>query len=52
VARKLFCYSYKEYVAADLDQSKREDKYENISELIPKNGEIKLDKSAQKREVL
>ncbi|WP_419887629.1 hypothetical protein ACN6MT_19575 [Neobacillus niacini] len=52
VARKLFCYSFKEYVAANLNQSKREDKYENISELIPKNGEIKLIKSAQKMEVL
>ncbi|KGM45737.1 hypothetical protein P9D43_28285 [Neobacillus niacini] len=52
VARKLFCYSFKEYIAADLNQSKREDKYENISELIPKNGEIKLIKSAQKMEVL
>lgn len=52
VARKLFCYSFKEYVASNLNQSKREDKYENISELIPKNGEIKLIKSAQKMEVL
>lgn len=52
VARKLFCYSFKEYVMENPNHSKREDKYENISELIPKNGEIKLIKSAQKREIL
>ena len=52
VARKLFCYSFKEYVTEDLNHSKREDKYENICELIPKNGEIKLIKSSQKREIL
>lgn len=42
VARKLFCCSFKEYVVEDLSHSKREEKYENISEFIPKNGEIKL----------
>ena len=45
VARKLFCYSFKEYVVEDLNHSKREDKSENVSEFIPKNGEIKLVKS-------
>ncbi|MBV7504434.1 hypothetical protein KW850_04035 [Bacillus sp. sid0103] len=48
VARKLFCCSFKEYVVEDLNQ----EKYENISELIPKNGEIKLIKSSQKRDIL
>ncbi|MFP5115274.1 hypothetical protein ACSU64_23270 [Bacillaceae bacterium C204] len=45
VARKLFCYSFKEYVVGDQNPSKREGKYENISELVPKNGEMKLIKS-------
>ncbi|WP_066253869.1 hypothetical protein [Neobacillus drentensis] len=51
VARKLFCCSYKEYVVEELNHSKREQKYENISELIPKNGEIKLIKGSLKREI-
>jgi hypothetical protein len=51
VARKLFCCSFKEYISEDQNQSKREDKYENISELIPKNGEIKLIKSSLKRDI-
>jgi hypothetical protein len=42
VARQLFCCSFKEYVPEDRDHSKSEEKYENISEFIPKNGEIKL----------
>jgi len=50
VARKLFCYSFKEYNVKD--PNKREEKFENISELIPKNGEIKLVKSSLKREIL
>ncbi|MBM7652832.1 hypothetical protein [Neobacillus cucumis] len=50
VARKLFCCSFKEYVVEE--QSHSIEKYENISELIPKNGEIKLIKSAFKRDVL
>ncbi|PFP25951.1 hypothetical protein COJ96_19570 [Bacillus sp. AFS073361] len=45
VARKLFCCSFKEYVVEDQNHSKTEEKYENISEFIPKNGEIKLIKS-------
>jgi hypothetical protein len=52
VARKLFCCSFKEYVAEDLKPSKKEEKYENISEIIPINGEIKLIKSFLKRDIL
>jgi uncharacterized protein YozE (UPF0346 family) len=52
VARKLFCCSFKEYVLEDQNHSKREEKYENISEFIPKNGDIKLIKSSVKREIL
>ncbi|PLS02367.1 hypothetical protein [Neobacillus cucumis] len=43
VARKLFNYSFKEYVVEN--QNDTNEKYENISELTPKNGEIKLIKS-------
>ncbi|MEH7155247.1 hypothetical protein V7121_03165 [Neobacillus drentensis] len=50
VARKLFCCSFKEYVPGDLNQTKKE--AENISEFIPKNGEIKLIKGSLKMEVL
>ena len=50
VARKLFCWSFKEYVWEG--QNQREEKIDNISELIPKNGEIKLIKSSPKRDVL
>ncbi|ULT59325.1 hypothetical protein L1999_12685 [Neobacillus drentensis] len=49
VARKLFCCSFKEYVWEGPNQ--REEKFENISELIPKNGEIKLVKSSPKRDI-
>ncbi|WP_342042273.1 hypothetical protein [Bacillus sp. OTU2372] len=49
VARKLFCCSFKEYVLEDQNHT---EKYENISELIPKNGEIKLIKSALKKDIL
>jgi hypothetical protein len=52
VARKLFCCSFKEYVSDDLKPSKKEEKYENISEIIPKSGEIKLVKSSLKRDIL
>lgn len=52
VTRKLFCCSFKEYVVKDLKPSIKEEKYENISELIPKNGEIKLIKSSLKRDIL
>ncbi|MEH7086740.1 hypothetical protein V7139_29055 [Neobacillus drentensis] len=45
VARKLFCCSFKEYDVEDRNHSKREEKYENVSEFIPKNGEMKLIKS-------
>jgi hypothetical protein len=51
VARKLFCCSFKEYVVEDLNHSNKEGKYENISEIIPKNGEIKLIKSSLKRDI-
>jgi hypothetical protein len=42
VARKLFCFSFKEYVAEDPNHLK---KNETFSELVPKNGEMKLIKS-------
>jgi hypothetical protein len=45
VARKLFCCSFKKYVVKDLNHTNREEKYENISEFIPKSGEMKLVKS-------
>ncbi|WP_223596553.1 hypothetical protein [Neobacillus bataviensis] len=45
VERKLFCCSFKEYIEED----KRD---ENISELVPKHGEIKLIKNSPKREIL
>ncbi|MBT2700392.1 hypothetical protein J7E79_23825 [Bacillus sp. ISL-40] len=52
VARKLFCCSFKEYMAQDLNHLKREEKYENISEFIPKKGEMKLIKSSLKKDIL
>ncbi|MEH7336060.1 hypothetical protein V7161_25875 [Neobacillus drentensis] len=48
VERKLFCCSFKEYTAED----KKDEGYENISELVPKHGEIKLIKNSPKREIL
>ncbi|MFP5105871.1 hypothetical protein ACSU6B_03740 [Neobacillus sp. C211] len=52
VARKLFCCSFKEYMAQDQNHLKREEKYENISEFIPKKGEMKLIKSSLKKDIL
>ncbi|WP_423801873.1 hypothetical protein [Neobacillus sp. SAB-20_R2A] len=53
IARKLFSCSFKEYVIEDLTNPNRDEKYENISELVPKtNGEIKLLKNSLKREIL
>lgn len=52
VERKLFCCSFKEYVVEEQNPSKRDEKVENISELTPKNGEIRLIKNSPKREVL
>lgn len=52
VARKLFCWSFKEYVVEDQNHSKREEEFENISEIVPKNGEMKLIKGSLKRDVL
>jgi hypothetical protein len=52
VARKLFCCSFKEYAGENPNHSKGEEKYENISGLIPKNGEIKLFKNSPKRDIL
>ncbi|MEH7416847.1 hypothetical protein V7266_16300 [Neobacillus drentensis] len=49
VARKLFSCSFKEYA---MEEQNHSEKYENISELIPKNGEIKLIKSDLKRDIL
>lgn len=52
VARKLFCCSFKEYMAQDQNHLKREEKYENISEFIPKKGEMKLIKNSLKKDIL
>ncbi|QIZ08094.1 hypothetical protein HFZ78_16265 [Priestia megaterium] len=52
VARKLFCCSFKEYTAQNQNHLKREEKYENISEFIPKKGEMKLIKSSLKKDIL
>jgi len=52
VARKLFCCSFKEYMTQDQNHLKREEKYENISEFIPKKGEMKLIKSSLKKDIL
>jgi hypothetical protein len=52
IERKLFCWSFKEYEIKNQDYSKMDEKYENISEIIPKNSEIKLIKSSLKREIL
>ncbi|GHI01106.1 hypothetical protein [Neobacillus kokaensis] len=46
VERKLFCYSFKEYKLEDKDHSTIEGRYDNVSQLIPKNGEISLIKSS------
>ncbi|MDQ6598720.1 hypothetical protein [Bacillus salipaludis] len=52
VERKLFCWSFKEYKMENQDNSKIDGKFENISELIPKNGQITLVKASLKQEVL
>ena len=52
VERKLFYWSFKEYKVENQEQSKIDEKYENISEIIPKSGEIKLIKSSLKRDIL
>ncbi|MBI0579127.1 hypothetical protein IEC97_17290 [Neobacillus cucumis] len=52
VERKLFCWSFAEYKVENQDDSKKDGKYENISELIPKNGQITLVKTSLKQEVL
>jgi hypothetical protein len=51
VERKLFCCSFKEYVVENQEHSKMDRKTENISELIPKNGDIKLIKNSPIREI-
>ena len=43
--RKLFCFSFKEYVVKKQDQAKMDEIQEIISEIIPKNGEMKLIKA-------
>jgi hypothetical protein len=45
VNRKLFCCSFMKYAVENQDQSTIEKKYLNISEFVPKNGEIKLVKN-------
>lgn len=45
VARKLFCCSFMKYEIENLDQSKKDRKFENVSEFIPKNDEVKLVKN-------
>ncbi|MDR7079532.1 hypothetical protein J2Y03_004590 [Neobacillus niacini] len=45
IARKLFCYSFMKYEIENKDQMKIDKKFENISEFIPKNDEIKLVKN-------
>jgi hypothetical protein len=45
VKRKLFCCSFMKYVMENQDHSKKDKKFENISEFIPKNDEIKLVKN-------
>ncbi|MED1472407.1 hypothetical protein [Bacillus salipaludis] len=52
VERKLFCWSFKEYKLENQDNSKIDGKFENISELIPKNGQITLVKTSLKQEIL
>jgi len=52
VERKLFNCSFKKYEANDQVYSKLNEKSENISDFIPKNGEIKLIKSSLKRDIL
>ncbi|MFK9095217.1 hypothetical protein [Bacillus salipaludis] len=50
IERKLFCCSFKEYVVEN--QNDLKEKYDNISEIIHKNGEMKLIKSSLKRDIL
>lgn len=45
VERKLFCCSFKKYEIGNREHQKKDNKFENITELIPKNGEIKLIKT-------
>lgn len=52
VARKLFNCSYKEYVVEEKIDLKWDEKTENISELIPKSGELKLISTSPKKEIL
>jgi hypothetical protein len=52
VERKLFCCSFKEYAISNDAEVNREEKYENVSEIIPTTGEIKLVKSTPLREIL
>lgn len=52
IERKLFCWSYREYIVANKDHSVKDEKCENISEIIPKSSEIKLIKRSLIRDVL
>lgn len=52
VERKLFCWSYREYIVPKDDTEIIDGKYENISEIIPQKGEIKLIKRSLIRDVL
>jgi hypothetical protein len=52
VERKLFCWSYREYIVPKDETEIIDGKYENISEIIPQKGEIKLIKRSLIRDVL
>lgn len=52
VERKLFCWSYREYIVTNKDTAVINEKCENISEIIPKTSEIKLIKRSLIRDVL
>jgi hypothetical protein len=52
VERKLFCWSYREYMVTNKDDNVIAEKCENISEIVPKNNEIKLIKRSLIRDVL
>jgi hypothetical protein len=52
VERKLFCWSYREYMVSNKDHLVIEEKNENISEIIPQSSEIKLVKRSLIRDIL
>ncbi|MDR6999139.1 hypothetical protein [Neobacillus niacini] len=53
VERQLFSWTFKEYKVESSDVVlKMDGKYENISELVPKNGQIALVKTSLKKDIL